>query len=327
MLYDAYMSVMRTGAAILAMGLALTAPRAAAAQDAPNVPADEDPHVVKLRERFRDGFEKYRDGRYGEAILVWNPIYKELGPAKGYRLAFNLARAFDQIHDEPRAADHYQAYLDEVDARESTGEPLEPIVLKQRDDATARITELRAKLARLRFRGAEVLVAIDAGEVHLARSTSYVAPGKHAVVWRPATPEQARVEIDAEAGAVIDLEPPPLPEPPPAVAPPPPAAAVRWETRQEHPFPKSLLYVGAGVTALSFLVPPILYANARGTYDEYDRDKTKTELRDDYSSQKTAAYASWALPALLGTATVALALYWYYGQKPVRRPVATAIAF
>lgn len=299
--------------ASLALALAVTAHRAAAEDVTPN----EDPAVVKLRERFREGIERYRAGQYGEAILVWNPVYKELGPAKGYRLAFNLARAFDQIHDEPRAADHFEAYLEEVEARVSTGETLEPIVLKQRDEANERMGELRAKLGRLRFRGEPVLVAIDAGDVRVGRGVSYLAPGKHAVVWRPATPEQVRTEIDLPPGDVLELEVPPLPSKPPVVAPPP----VRWETRQEHPFPRSILYAGVGLTALSFVVPPLLYSSALGTKDTYDRAPT-SDLRDDYASQRTAAYASWALPALLGTATIALAVYWYYGEKTVRTPMA-----
>ncbi|MFO0740659.1 MAG: hypothetical protein U0270_32480 [Labilithrix sp.] len=306
---------MRRALAIFVLALSFAAPAVARAQDVPAT--EEDPSVVKLREKFREGFEKYRAGQYGEAILVWNPIYKELGPAKGYRLSFNLARAFDQIHDELRAADHYEAYLDEVEARLNTGETLEPMVLKQRDEANERIEELRKKLARLRFRGAQVLVTVDAGEVRLGRGTSYVAAGKHAVVWRPATPEEQRVELNAEAGAIVDLEAPPLPERPAAPPPPPP---VRWESRQEHPFPKSLIYVGAGVTALSFIVPPILYANALATKDEYDAHPD-VPTRDTYSSEKTTAYASWAIPALLGGATIALALYWYYGEKTVRVPV------
>lgn len=306
---------------IVVVGLAFASvPRVALAQE--TAPAEEDPSVVRLREKFREGFEKYRAGQYGEAILVWNPIYKELGPAKGYRLAFNLARAFDQIHDEPRAAEHYEAYLDEVEARVSTGETLEAVVLKQRDEANERITELRAKLARIRFRGDQVLVTVDAGEVRVARGSSYVPPGKHAIVWRPATPDQTRVEIDAAAGAVTDLEAPPLPEkPPPIVAPPP----VRWETRTERPFPKSVIYVGAGVTALSFVLPAVLYARALDTRDTYEASYPKTpDAQNDYSSQKTVAYASWAIPALLGTATIALAVYWYYGEKTVRTPVAFA---
>jgi hypothetical protein len=313
---------MRPPLAIFVLGLAVAVPRAALAQDTPSSePASEDPAVVKLREKFREGFEKYRAGQYGEAILVWSPIYHELGPAKGYRLAFNLARAYDQIHDEPRAADHYEAYLDEVEARVATGEALEPVVLKQRDEANERMTQLRVKLARLRFRGDRVLVTVDAGEVRVARGVSYVTPGRHAIVWRPATSDQTRVDLDAAAGAIVELEAPPLLEKPPAVVAPPP---VRWETRVEHPFPKSVIYIGAGVTALSFILPAALYAKAldtRDTYEASDNNKSAS-VQNDYSSQKTAAYASWAIPALLGSATVALALYWYLGEKAVRTPVA-----
>lgn len=304
----------------------------APAPAAPPVAAEEDAAVLKLRERFRAGFEKYQAGLYGEAILVWGPIYKELGPAKGYRLAFNLARAYDQIHDAPRAADHYEAYLVEVEARAATGETLEAVVLKQRDEASERIAALRAELARLRFRGEDVLVALDATEVRLAHGTAYVTAGKHVLVYRPRTADEQRVEIDAAAGSVVDLDTPAVAVRPVVVAPPPP----RWETHQERPFPKYVLYIGAAATALSFIVPAVLYANAGSTKDDfyasraaypgtaerpYDYQRTST-LHDDYGSQKATAYASWAIPAVLGTATVALAAYWIYGVKTVHAPIA-----
>lgn len=296
---------------------AATAPAPAPAAPAPAPPADEDPAVVRLRERFREGFEKYRAGLYGEAILVWGPIYKELGPAKGYRLAFNLARAYDQIHDATRAADHYEAYLDEVEARTATGETLEATVWKQRDEASERIAALRAELARLRFRGDEVLVALDATDVRLARGTAYVTAGKHVLVYRPSTPDQQRIEINAAAGAVTDLDTPALAARPSVVAPPP----TRWETHEERPFPKYVLYVGAAATAASFIVPAILYANAYATKDDYDANKTQSARDDYYQSTRPVAYASWAIPAVLGTATLALAAYWIYGVKTVRTPV------
>src|SRR5690606_14269541 len=77
------------------------------------------------RERFRAGMDKYKDGAFAEAIEIWEAIYAELGAETGYRLAFNIGRAYEQlaatrtnraaaVADTAKAARHYAAYVNEV---------------------------------------------------------------------------------------------------------------------------------------------------------------------------------------------------------------------
>ena len=70
-------------------------------------PALADDDLAPMRERFRVGLEHYEAGEIADAIVVWDEIYRELGIEKGYRLAWNLARAYDTrggLGDAKRAA-------------------------------------------------------------------------------------------------------------------------------------------------------------------------------------------------------------------------------
>src|SRR5689334_150875 len=106
-------------AVLLAAALTLVAGGAAADEPAATSEADA---LEAKRERFRAGMEKYRAGAFSEAIDIWEAIYAELGASKGYRLAFNIGRAFEQraatrsgsaaaITDAVKAAEHYATYV------------------------------------------------------------------------------------------------------------------------------------------------------------------------------------------------------------------------
>src|SRR5262249_54177668 len=91
---------------------------------APDEPGEQDPTLDAQRVRFRAGMDKYRAGAFAEAIVIWEAIYRELGKEKGYRLAYNIARAYDHFGDTTRAAESYEAYLNETKARHEAGETL-----------------------------------------------------------------------------------------------------------------------------------------------------------------------------------------------------------
>ena len=70
---------------------------------------------------------------FGEAIAIWEAIYGELGARRGYRLAFNIARAYEQrattrsgspeaFTDTVKALEHYAAYVNETTRRHDAGE-------------------------------------------------------------------------------------------------------------------------------------------------------------------------------------------------------------
>src|SRR5262245_58582030 len=114
--------------ALALAGATTLAPHAHAADEPTSAGADP---LDPLRERFRVGFDQYRSGQYAEAIVTWEAIYRELGPEKGYRLAFNLARAYDAIGEGKAAAEHYDTYVAEVERRRAGGETLEANVERQ----------------------------------------------------------------------------------------------------------------------------------------------------------------------------------------------------
>jgi hypothetical protein len=312
-------------ASALALAFALGSVPASADEDPKKTPAPvpaSDPELDKLRESFRTGMEKYRAGGYAEAILIWGKIYDEIGPEKGYLLAFNLARAYEQSGDDRRAGDHYEAYLDEIARRRSRGETLEPLVEKQEGEARARLDATRGQIEITpRADGSPVEVRID-DRTRPAGFVKYVTPGRvHVVVFAPGTRDETRSEVKVAIGERLTLTPPPER---PA---PEPERTVPKKTREERPYSATYVYVGAGVTALSVLLPVVLHLRALGIKDDYDDANTgiaearAKQLRTDYFAAGDAAYASIAVPTVLGAATLGLAAFWLWGTKTVEVPV------
>jgi hypothetical protein len=335
----------RSSALLVTLALAGSTLAPLASADEPARAADP---LEAQRERFRAGLEKYRAGAYAEAILVWETIYDELGPEKGYRLAFNLGRAYEQFGNPTRAAESYEAYLAEVARRREASEPLEPVVEKQEGEAKERLAELGATQGRIRIAGdRSVIVKIDGGAERIAPTTGlvvYVTPDReHTITFNPGTRDEMVVRRPVEAGKQIELAPPEpasAPLPPPART-APPAPPIRFVTREERPFDASVLYVAAGVTVASVVVPIVLYANAQSAKSDYDASRRQASTNDveawraaersgqrqssDYYAARSTAYASYALPAVLAAASVGLAAFWFLGTTQTRVPVSAAI--
>lgn len=286
-------------------------------------PAKEDPELEASRARFRKGMESYAAGDYSGAIVTWQGIYAELGRERGYRLAFNLGRAFDAFGDASRAAEHYSAYLDEVGVRRARGEVLPELVEKQAVDAEARLGELVRTRGRLRVSPGKtpVAVRIDGGAPRLAGFVSLLSPGKHVVIFGEGEREERR-EIVIGAGEEKTLEPP-LPSPAPAasrvggderaVTPKP-----LYEERTVRPFSPVWIYVGAGASALAVILPIVQYANAVSIANRHDSSGDALEreqLAAEYTGAKTSAYASLAVPIALGAATTGLGLAYVFGTR------------
>ena len=299
------------------LALTLLAATPARAQEA-RPPASSDA-LDPLRERFREGMEKYHSGAFAEAIVIWESIYRELGAEKGYRLAFNLGRAYDQFGDTTRATEHYEAYVKEALTRKEAGETVEPLVDKQVTEARERLAELAATKGRLRIVAASAIVLrIDGGAERLAPRgfVAYVAPGKHIVTFEPNARNERSIEVNVDSGSVLDVSPPEV-----AVAPPP--APITYELRPERPFSKSVLWVAAGATVLSAAIPLVFFAKATSTKSDYYAPTSgrPPSVRSDYEEQRTISYATWSIPAVLGAATIALTAYWLGGGKTKRVPV------
>lgn len=259
-------------------------------------------------------------GDYSGAIVTWQGIYAELGKERGYRLAFNLGRAFDAFGDASRAAEHYAAYLDEVAVRRARGETLPDLVEKQAVDAEGRLAELVRTRGRLRVSPGRtpVAVRIDGGAPRLAGFVSLLAPGKHVVIFGEGGREERR-EVVIGAGEEKTLEPPQ-----PSATPAPPRTDARlvrsplYEERSVRPFSPVWLYVGAGASALSLVLPIVQYANAVSIANRHDSSGDAIEreqLAAEYTGAKTGAYASLAVPITLGAVTAGLGLAYVLGTK------------
>lgn len=296
------------------------------AQDA-TAPAVADP-LDAHRERFRIGLEKYKAGAHAEAIVVWEAIYREIGHDQGYRLAFNLARAFDKFGDTTRAAEHYEAYAREVEKRREAGATIEENVAKQETEARLRLTELATTRGRVRVDALDrpTLVRIDSGEPRLAGFVAYVAPGRHTVTFG-AGKDAARVEIDVKEGEVVAVGPPAAEPPRPDVIEKPPT---RFETKLERPFSGTILVAGGMVTIATLAIPLLAYADAssiRNDYEAAPSREVQLGLQSDYDASRSLTYATLAIPITLGVATAALGLWWIFGAKETQIPVARGAAF
>ena len=300
---------------VLALTLLVATP--ALAQEA-RPPAEADA-LDPLRERFREGMEKYHAGAFAEAIVIWEAIYRELGAEKGYRLAFNLGRAYDQFGDTTRATEHYEAYVKEAFARRDAGETLESLVHKQVIEARERLAELAATKGRLRIIADRAIVLrIDGGAERLAPRgfIAYVAPGKHVITFEPNSRNERSIDVNVGSGTVLDVTPPEV-----AVAPPP--APITYELQPVRPFSRNVLFIAAGATVLSTVIPLVFFAKATSTKSDYYAPTSgrPDPLKNDYGDQRTVSYATWSIPAVLGAATLALTAYWLWGGKTKRVPV------
>ena len=280
--------------------------------------ADDDA-LAPYRDRFRLGMEKYRAGALGEAIHLWNAIYEEIGSKRGYRLAFNLGRAYDTNGEATRAVERYRSFLDEARARLATGEVLEPLVLHEVEDAEARIKELDATHGRIEVGTGEdaILAQVDEADPRLGAFTAYVAPGKHVVTFGPGRGDAEKVEVTVAAGETVAAHAthPLRPRDPttlPAVDP--------MNTRRvlKHPFSPVVLYAGGVVSVASVVAPIIGYTYAYSLYEQYLSNApyaTKNAAAAAYPGAKTLAYGLLAVPIGLGAVTGGLVTWYVAGAE------------
>jgi hypothetical protein len=292
------------------------------------VRAEDDPFAA-YRERFKIGMERYKAGDLGEAIRYWEPILRDLGPSKGYRLAYNLAVAYQEHGDATRAAERLLTFLTEVEARRERKETLEQVVVKEEADARSRLAALNGTKGRIRIPAGALAVQIDAVEPRLAGFVAYVAPGPHTVVFGPGTSQAEKKEVTVGAGEIIEVaptppppppkvEPPPPPPPPKVEPPPPPPPRTRTLHEVERPFSPVVLYVGGGLTVASVIIPVVTYSNAFDIKSEHDSStssETRQHLEARYDGVRTGAYATLAIPITLAAATAGLSLWYFLGSR------------
>jgi len=304
------------GAGVVAIAL-WSGSGAAHAQEVPPEGPAADP-LDALRGRFRDGMEKYRARAFGDAIVIWESIYRDLGPEKGYRVAFDLGRAYDEVGELIKAAEHYQTYLDRVAARRQAGESLETNVQLQETIARERLERIIHIYGAIHVAPAKrtVIVHVDNAPPRVAGFTVYVEPGPHTVRFGTGAAADVR-SVTVRRGELLEVEAheeEPAPEP-------------RFETRIEHPFSPTVIWVAAGVAVVSVVIPIITHESALAIKSDYDAAGTnadKERLGADYESAKSNAYASIAIPAVLGATAAGLALWYVLGRKETRIPLPSA---
>jgi len=329
----------RTLAASFALACSAFVASAPARADEPTPPAAPatDP-LGPLRERFREGMQRYQAGAYGDAIVIWEAVYRELGPDVGYRLVFNLARAYDALGDVLSAAEHYASYVESVARRRAGGEALEPNVERQESQAKARLSEIAAVKGRIHVGATEppLVVRIDNAPPRFAGSTTWVEPGRHTVRLGNRGDDADVRDVFVAAGAMVTVEPHvSRAQPPPATTAPredsaTTASAPRMEMRTMHPFSPVVVWTSGAVAALSVILPLVTYANALAIKSDYDAAATpraeKERLAIDYASARTNAYASVALPSVLVFTTGALAIWYALGAREVAIPVSAGVS-
>jgi hypothetical protein len=266
------------------------------------------------RDRFKQGLERYQAGAVGEALQYWEPLYRELGPERGYRVGYDLARAYDALGDATRSAERYEAFVSEVKARRERGDPIEPIVAEEEAEATRRLSELARTRGRLRVPATSppVSVRVNGGGPRRAGGVAWVAPGPPRGVFAPGTADEVVREVRVDAGAHVEVEPPPLPRPaaPPIARPP---VVLRETAHVQHPFSAAWIGVPAGLMAVGVAITVGTYANALSVKNAFDAEADafrRQELADLYDPARVAAYVSLSLTLVAAGATTALTAAW-----------------
>lgn len=302
--------------------------------------ADGPDPMTEYRDRFKSGLLRYQAGAIAEAVQWWEPIYRELGPERGWRLAFNLARAYDSLGDTTRAVERYEAFLRETEAREKRGESAEALITREAEEARARLAEIAKTKGRIVVSASDGPVAakVDGSEPRIAPFVAYVAPGDHVIVFEPGTENEARRPITVAAGEATTVTPPPRPTKPsavderPTVLGPPPRATTFVS---EHPFPESVVWIAGGVTLASTVFPILTY---RAASDFQSKSKLSGDegtsataaayngsVRADYDAKKTTYYATLAIPLTLAAVTGGLAAFYVLGARTREVPVAASV--
>ena len=316
-------------AAALALLAALLAAPAAA----------DDEALRRERAEFQQGMDLFKQGQYGGAAAIWEPIVARLGDERGFRLLYNLGVAYQEAGLATPAADRFERFL--AEASKQPGERLPPEVAQFQTDARARLADLQARNARLRFvveGGGVVTVRVDAFDPTASSVVAYVRPGPHRVTLRVGDAAQQSRDLVAERGVVTDIRVP-LPSPPaaPSASPapsasaaappaPPPVMTVFLPPPPGPPFSPVLLGVAAGAAVASLALPLLLRSSALDIKNAYDQSspvpaqdaQIKAARRDQsgrYASATTRYEASWALPSALALGTGVLAAYYLFGPR------------
>jgi hypothetical protein len=320
------MSIRRLSESALVLALAVTAARETRA--APPAATSADP-MADYRERFKLGMDRYKAGALADAIAYWEPIYREMGPTTGYRLAYNLGVAYMEFKDATRAAERLKAFLDEVDARHQRNDKMEPRVMEEESDARTRFAYLSTTKGRIQVgTGTKpVSAAVDADQPRLAGFVAWVTPGDHTVTFDPGAADAEEKHVTVQAGQVIEVDPSqPQTAPSASSAAPssstgtPPASGTTsapgpFLTHDTvRPFSPVFLYLTGGLAAAAGIALVPLYASGQQQYGNDSRGPSPANS-SSYYSFRTIYDADMVGAIALGVVTAALAAWYFLGTE------------
>ena len=245
---------------------------------------------------FEEGLAAFDAGQHARAVELWERLFAEGAPDKAWRVLYNLGLAYEASGDRARAIERYEAFSRRVGEQPGSL----PIDFEgRRQDAVERANRLRPNLSLLRVApptsGERIAVSIDGGPTRDAGFSTYLEPGAHTLRMG----EGSRAVIASVTLAKGEMftkvaEQLPPPPPPPYVAP-------------VHP---GVLIGGAILSAGSVAVPIGLYFRAQSLRDDAllfrPYDEGYRPAVEAYDEAATLYQATWAIPATLGAATLAM---------------------
>lgn len=255
---------------------------------------------------FAEGLASFEAGRYAEAVATWEGLLRAVGEERGFKVLYNLGLAYEARGDATRAIERFEAFLARLSAQPSE---LTRDLEERRQDAAERARALKAARGAVEVPappGRACAVRIDGAEPRPAGFTAYLSPGEHAIEVFAGSKEARTVRIQAEAGKAqsVDTSPP--------AAPPPPPRVVVVQAGEAKPQLPSVWVLGGGTLAVASLALPLglgLHAaDLRSEAEALGRGHTQyAERVRQFEGARTAYLASYAAPAVLGAATLAVA--------------------
>ncbi|NUO54293.1 MAG: tetratricopeptide repeat protein [Polyangiaceae bacterium] len=261
-----------------------------------------DDEAAKL---FDDGLAKFDGGDPRAAAEIWERVLAEGAPSRSWRILYNLGLAYQAAGDRPRSLDRFEEFVRKVG--EQPGQQ-PPEIEARRQDAVERANAIRPQLGRLRIlRGASgerIAVRIATDKPRDAPFDQYVEPGGYDLEMGEGA-RAVRTRVELRAGQTVELVARllPAPEPPPQIPllPPPPRDPL------VHP---AVLIGGAALTAVSVALPVGLFFQAKSLRADAEAiPRVLPEYEDaveKYEDFRTGYMVSWALPSVLGAATLSL---------------------
>lgn len=307
----------RIAAGLMSLTILATARPNLADPAAPPSAPREDGGEAALFERGLQAFDR-GDGL--EAARIWEQLFTEGDPEKAWRVLYNLGLAYELAGRRPEAIERFEAFSRKVGEQPGSL----PIDYEgRRQDAVERANKLRPALSLLRITpaasGERVMIRVGDREPRSAGFATYLEPG-HYTLRMGEGRREISIPLELGAGQMQTLAarqgpPPPSPPPPP----------------YEPPVPIAVLVSGGALSAASVALPIAMWFRADALREDAEALPTfrpdYAGARDDYEAARVQYLATWAVPAALGAATLAMVVADLVDASQARNKRLRATAF